>query len=322
VQSASFSMFTFNQGEWSSGLVMQGVTPNELNKDDVLYNVIGTQYLKTVGIPLAAGRNFTAQDTGTSPHVAIVNETLARTFFPTGSPIGHRFCLCDPTDKHAQKMEFDVEIVGVVRDARYVRMGENRHMAAYFPYTQHIQYFGNFSVKSAMPAASLIPSVRRVVAEVNPEIAVAQVEPLAAQVQGSISTQRLIGWLSAFFAGLAVFLAAIGTYGIISYSVARRTSEIGIRMALGAQTPALLWMVLRESLILLATGILIGVPVSLGIARGLTTFLKAELFHVSAMDPIAFMTACVVVSAMTIAAAFVPARRAARIDPLIALRCE
>jgi predicted permease len=322
VQSASFSMFTFNQGEWSSGLAMQGVTPNSLNKDDVLYNVIGTQYLRMVGIPLVAGRNFTAQDTATSPHVAIVNETLARTFFPTGSPIGHRFCLCDPTDTHAQKMDFDIEIVGVVRDARYVRMGENRHMAAYFPYTQHIQYFGNFSVKSAMPAAVLIPSVRRVVAEVNPEIAVGQVEPLAAQVQGSISTQRLIGWLSAFFAALAVFLAAIGTYGIISYSVARRTSEIGIRMALGAQTPALLWMVLRESLTLLAAGILIGVPVALGIARGLTTFLKAELFQVSVMDPIAFITACLVVSAMTIAAAWIPARRAARIDPLIALRCE
>jgi ABC-type antimicrobial peptide transport system permease subunit len=141
-------------------------------------------------------------------------------------------------------------------------------------------------------------------------------------VQGSISTQRLIGWLSAFFAALAVFLAAIGTYGIISYSVARRTSEIGIRMALGAQTPALLWMVLRESLTLLAAGILIGVPVALGIARGLTTFLKAELFQVSVMDPIAFITACLVVSAMTIAAAWIPARRAARIDPLIALRCE
>ena len=322
VQSASFSMFTFNQGEWSSGLAMQGVSKNTLNSEDVLYNVIGTQYLQTVGIPLISGRNFTTQDTATSPHVAIVNETLGRNFFPTGSPLGHHFCLCDPADSHEQKVEFDIEIVGVVRDARYVRMGESRHMAAYFPYTQHIQYFGNFSVKSATSAATLIPAVRRVVAEVNPEIAVAQVEPMAAQVQGSIGTQRLIGWLSAFFAGLAVFLAGIGTYGLISYSVARRTNEIGIRVALGAQTPTLLWMVLRQSLILLATGLLIGIPVALVTARSLATVLREQLFHVSPMDPLTFAIACLVVSIMTIAAAWIPARRAAKVDPLTALRCE
>ena len=322
VQSASFSMFTFNQGEWSNGLTMQGVAPNSLNSEDVLYNVIGTQYLKTVGIPLTAGRNFTSQDQPKSPHVAIVNETLARTFFPNQSPLGHHFCLCDPTAWHPQKLDFDVEIVGVVRDARYVRMGEGQHMAAYFPYAQRIQYFGNFSVKSSIPTGSLIPAVRRAIAEVNPEIAVGQVEPLTAQVEGSIATQRLIGWLSAFFAGLAVFLAAIGTYGLIAYSVARRTNEIGIRVALGAQTAQLLWMVLRESLVLLATGLVIGVPVALAVARVLTATFKSQLFEVSALDPVAFSAAVAVVSTMTLAAAWLPARRAAKVDPLTALRCE
>jgi predicted permease len=322
VQSASFSMFTFNQGEWSGGLTMQGVTPNSVNSADVLYNLIGTQYLTTVGIPLTAGRNFTSQDKPKSPNVAIVNETLARTFFPNQSPLGHHFCLCDPTASHRQKLDFDVEIVGVVRDAKYVRMGEGQHMAAYFPYAQQIQYFGNFSVKSAMGAGSLIPAVRRAIAEVNPEIAVVQVEPLAAQVEGSIATQRLIGWLSAFFAGLAVLLAALGTYGLIAYSVARRTNEIGIRVALGAQTAQLLWMVLRESLMLLATGLMIGVPVALIIARGLTATLKSQLFQVSALDPVSFGAAVAVVSAMTFAAAWLPARRAAKVNPLTALRCE
>ena len=319
VQSASFSMFTFNQGEWSSNMLMQGVVPNTLNSEDVLYNVIGNEFLETLGIPLVTGRNFNSQDNATSPHVAIVNETVARTFFPNGSAIGHRFCLCNP---EAAKPEFDVEIVGVVRDAKYVGMGERKHMAAYFPYTQHIQYFGNFSVKSSGAMSALVPAVRRAVAEVNPEIAVAQVEPLADEVQGSIATQRMIGWLSAFFAGLAVFLAAIGTYGLISYSVARRTNEIGIRVALGAQSRVLLWMVLRESLVLLATGLLIGVPLALGVAHELASVLKSQLYHVSAMDPIAFVAAGVVVSAMTIAAAWIPARRAARVDPLTALRCE
>jgi predicted permease len=321
VQSAAFSMFTFNQGAWSSPITAQNVTANTVNSDDVLYNVIGTQYLQTASIPLLSGRSFTSQDNATSPHVAIVNETLARTFFPNESALGHHFCICDP-NAHGQKFDFDIEIIGVVRDAKYMRLGEGQHMAAYFPYAQRIQYFGNFSVRSSVSAASLIPAVRRVIAEVNPQITVAQAEPLSAQVEDSIATQRLIGWLSAFFASLAVFLAAIGTYGLISYSVARRTSEIGVRMALGARTPALLWMVLRESFTLLAAGLLIGIPVSLGITRGLTSFLKAELFHVSTTDPVSFLIAAVVVSVMTLAAAWFPARRATKVDPLIALRCD
>jgi predicted permease len=322
VRSASFSMFTFNQGEWSTGITVQGVPPNDVNSKDVLNNVIGTRYLETVGIPMIAGRNFNGQDTLKSPKVAIVNETLAKTFFPNQSPLGHRFCLCDPSASRGQKLDFDVEIVGVVRDAKYVGLGEHQHMAAYFPYAQRIQYFGNFSVKSTLPAASLIPAVRNIIAEVNPQIAVAQVEPLSAQVQGSIATQRLIGWLSASFAALAVFLAAIGTYGLISYSVARRTNEIGIRMALGAQTPALLWMVLRESVLLLTAGLVIGVPLALAVATGLANVLKAQLFNVSAVDPVAFVAAGAIVSAVTIAAAWIPARHAARINPLTALRCE
>jgi ABC-type antimicrobial peptide transport system permease subunit len=151
---------------------------------------------------------------------------------------------------------------------------------------------------------------------------VAQVEPLADEVQCSIATDRLISWLSAFFAGLAVFLAGMGTYGLISYSVARRTNEIGIRVALGAQARVLLWMVLRESLVLLVTGLLIGVPLALGVAHELASVLKSQLYQVSAMDPIAFVAAGVVVSAMTVLAGWIPARRAARVDPLTALRCE
>ena len=322
VQSASFSMFTFNQGEWSGGLTMQGVERTKEKNEDVLYNVIGTQYLQTMRIPLLSGRNFTAQDNATSPHVAIVNETLARKFFPGESPIGHRFCLCDQNPAHPQKLDFDVEIVGVAHDAKYVGIGESSQMAAYFPYAQRIQYFGNFSVRSNEQASALVPAVRRAVAEVNPEIAVAQVEPMMEQVRGSIATARLVGMLSASFAALAVFLAAIGAYGLISYSVVRRTNEIGIRVALGAQTKTLLWMVMRESLVLLALGLAIGVPVALGVARGMASVFKGQLYHVSALDPVAFITAALVVSAMTVVAAWIPARRAAKVDPLTALRCE
>jgi predicted permease len=322
VDSAGFSMFTFNQGEWSDGITVQGVQPTPENREDVLMNVIGTQYLKTVGIPLLAGRNFTAQDDANTPRVAVVNETLARRFFPNESALGHHFCLCDPSAPLGPNNHFDTEIIGVVRDAKYVGLGEGQHMAAYFPYAQRNQYFGNLSVRSSTSAALLIPAVRRAIAEANPNIAVARAVPLVEQVQGSIATQRLIGVLSAVFAILAVVLAAIGIYGLISYSVARRTNEIGIRLALGAQSPALLWLVLRESLLLLAGGLVIGLPVTLATAHQLTMFLKSQLFQVSALDPATFIVAAAVICAIAPLAAWVPARRATKVDPIAALRCE
>jgi predicted permease len=322
VDSASFSFFTFNQGEWSDPITMQGVPPSPENREDVLMNVIGTQYLKTVGIPLLAGRNFTAQDDATTPRVAIVNETLARRFFANESAIGHHFCLCDPNAPHGPDEHFDTEIVGIVRDAKYVGLGEGQHMAAYYPYTQRIQYFGNLSVRASTAPALLIPAVRRAVAQANPNIAVARATPLADQVQGSIATQRLIGVLSAVFAILALVLAAIGIYGLISYSVARRANEIGVRLALGAQSSALLWMVLRESLLLLAAGLIVGLPITLATAHKFTTLLKGQLFQVNALDPLTFLIAAAVICAMTPLAAWIPARRATKVDPIAALRCE
>src|SRR5579862_5622034 len=322
VQSASFSMFTFNQGEWSDSVLVQGVPRTRENGEDVLYNVVGTQYLKSFGIPLLSGRDFNAQDSAESPHVAIVNETFARRFFPSASALGHRFCLCDGDPAHGQNRPFDIEIVGVVRDARYVRLGESQQMAAYFPYTQHIQYFGNLSVRSMSSPEVLVSAVRRAIAEVNPSIAIGQVLPLADQVQGSIATQRLIGMLSAFFAVIAVSLAAIGIYGLISYSVVRRTTEIGIRLALGAQTRTLLWLVFRESLLLLATGLVVGLPIALATVLSLAAFLRSQLFNVSVVDPFAFIAAISVISAMTMLSAWLPARRVTRVDPMLTLRSD
>jgi predicted permease len=315
-------MFTFNQGEWSDAVLVQGVPRNPENGEDVLYNVIGNQYFKTFSIPLLAGRNFNAQDSAKNPPVAIVNESFAHRFFPSGTALGHRFCLCDSDAAHGQDHPFDIEIVGVVRDAKYVGLGEGQHMAAYFPYSQRIQYFGNFSVRSTDSTAVLIPATRRVIAQINPNIAVANVMPLVDQVQGSIATQRLIGLLSAFFAVLAVFLAAIGIHGLMSYSVARRANEIGIRLALGAQTRALLWLIFRESLTLLAAGLLVGLPIAMGLALSLAAFLKSQLFQVSTLDPLAFLSAVVIISAITVLAAWLPARRAAKVDPMMALRSD
>jgi hypothetical protein len=166
VESASFSMFAFNQGEWSDSLMMEGVPRTPQNDSDVLYNVVGAQHLKTFGIPLVAGRNFNSHDTPKSAQVALINETLARTFFPNSSPIGHHFCLCDGGTGHRPVGPFDIEIVGVVRDAHYEAVGERQHMAAYFPNAQRVQYFSNFTVRSNESPASLLPAVRRAIAQV------------------------------------------------------------------------------------------------------------------------------------------------------------
>jgi predicted permease len=313
VQSASFSMFTFNQGEWSDDITMQGIPRTAENSQDALYNVVGRGFFSTFGLPLLAGRNFTAQDTEKSPPVAIINQTMQRRFFPNGSAIGHHFGFGgDPAHSG------DIEIIGVVKDAKYVALGESPEMAAYFPYAQRIQYFSNFSVRYAGDPHPVISAIRQSIAQVNPSVLVSSVSTLSEQVDRSIATQRLIAQLSAFFGALAVFLACIGIYGLLSYSVLRRTSEIGIRLALGAQTGTLLWMILRESLVLLTLGLAIGLPVSLASTR----VLRHLLYQLSPSDPATLTISAIIVAAMTLLAAWLPARRATRVDPMTALRCD
>ena len=313
VQSASFSMFTFNEGEWSDDLTMQGVPHTSENSQDVLYNVVGTGFFSTFGLPLLSGREFTTQDTNTTPAVAVINQTMQRRFFGNQSAIGHHFGFGeDPA--HSS----DFEIVGVVKDAKYVGLGESQEVAAYFPYAQRIQYFSNFSVRYQGDPRPVIAAIRQSIAQVNPNILVSSVSTLAQQVDNSIATPKLIAQLSAFFGALAVFLACIGIYGLLSYSVIRRTNEIGIRLALGAQNNALLWMILRESLLLLAAGLALGLPIALAS----TGVLRHLLYQLSPNDPWTYALSIIIVAAMTLLAAWLPARRATKVDPMVALRCD
>jgi predicted permease len=315
VKADAFSFFTFDQGSWTDLVLFQGLAKTQVNTHEVSFNNIDNGFFATMGIPLRAGRIFNDHDTKTSPKVAIINETMARRFFPSGSPIGHHFGIGDdPT--HAS----DIEVVGVVKDAKYNSLGEEAQMAAYLPCTQNAGFYGNFSVRYAPGADthSLVAQVRRVVAQINPNILINNVESLEEQVDRSIATQSLIARLSTFFGALAVFLAAIGIYGLMSYSVARRTNEIGIRLALGAQTGTLLWMVLRETLILLAAGLIVGVPITLASTR----ILKSQLYQLSPLDPLAIGSAVAIIAAMTVVAAWLPARRASKVDPMVALRCD
>ncbi len=315
VQADGFAFFTFNQGGWTDQVLFQGIPRTQTNGGDVFFNITGKGFFSTMGIQLVEGRLFNAQDTQMSNKVAVINETMARHFFPNGSPIGHRFGIGEIPDHPGEE-----EVIGVVKDAKYTSLDEGTLMAAYFPCTQNPGFFGNFVVRYA-PGTNpqeIVSRARHAIAEVNSNILVNNVSSLEEQVDGSIATQSLIARLSSFFGIIAVFLACIGIYGLLSYSVARRTSELGIRLALGAQARMVLWLILRESILLLGLGLAVGVPVALASTR----ILKSLLFELSPVDPMAIFIAIAVVVAMTLAAAFLPARRATRIDPMKALRTE
>jgi predicted permease len=315
VQSDSFSFFTFNQGAWTDEVLFQGIPRTPGNGDQVFFNITGNGFFSTMGIPLIAGRTFSAQDMHNSPKVAVINETMARRFFPNGSAIGQHFGIGETPDHPGE-----FEVIGVIKDAKFTSLTEGTLMAAYLPCTQSPGFFGNFAVRYAPEAnrQEIVSRTRRAIAEVNSSILINSVGSLEEQVDASIATQSLIARLSSFFGILAVFLACIGIYGLLSYSVARRTSELGIRLALGAQSHNLMWMILRECILLLVVGLAAGIPIALSSTR----FLKSLLFELSPLDPMAISVAIAAVAGMTIAAAWLPARRATRIDPIKALRTE
>ena len=315
VQSDSFAFFTFNGGAWSDEVLFPGIPRTPENGDQVFFNITGKGFFSTMGIPLIEGRTFNAHETQNSPKVAVINETMARRFFPNGSAIGHRFGIGETPDHPGE-----IEVIGVVKDAKYTALNEGTLMAAYFPCTQSPGFYGNFAVRYApgVNRQEIISGTRRAIAEINSNILVNSVGSLEEQVDDSIATQSLIARLSSFFGIIAVFLACIGIYGLLSYSVARRTSELGIRLALGAQSRMVLWMILRECILLLVLGLSIGIPVALSSTR----ILKSLLYELSPLDPMAISTAVAAVTVMTIAAAWLPAWRATKIDPMWALRAE
>jgi putative ABC transport system permease protein len=284
------------------------------DKVNVSFNRVGIDYFQTLQVPLRMGREFSSQDTLSSPRVAIVNETFARQL-QESNPVGRRVVVeTTPTEP-----ETTYEIVGLVRDAKFEVLKENPIAMVYLPALQDPDpaTWRQFLVRSSLPQAEITASVSRALNEVNPSMDTV-FEWFQTMVHGSMLRERLMATLSGFFGVLALVLAIIGLYGILSYAVASRTNEIGIRIALGARTREVVTLVVREALLLVVVGVVAGIPAVFVVAR----FASTLLFDLSPSDPLSLTLAGLVMLAIALIAAYLPARRATKIDPLVALRYE
>jgi predicted permease len=311
VRAASFSIFTFNEGTWNNGIWVQGYLPGH-RETSVHHNAVGTGYFAAMGIPLLAGRTFGPQDTAASQQVAVIGETMARTLFPSGSPIGRRYGRGGPQNAG------DIEVIGVVKDVKYNSLEEDPQPGDYLPYTQNVRYLNDFEVRYTGDSAVVVAAIRQTIHDVDHALPISDVMTLDEQVARSTTNQRLVGQLSTFFGLLAVFLSCIGIYGLMSYLVTRRTNEIGIRMALGAERSQVLWLVMRESLWLVALGIAIGVPVALAGNR----LVSSMLYGLPGSDPVSLLAGVGVLLVVAALAGYLPARRASLVDPMVSLRYE
>ena len=301
--------------EWNEYVSVD--SPGAPRGDDslVYFNYVSAGYFVTLHTPLLAGRNFQASDTKTAPGVAVVNEAVARKFFPGASPVGKTFRVVNGHTEAGPTFQ----IVGLVKDAKYESLREATFPQAFFPISQ---IPGNddseyFEIRTATRPESLITAVQNSVAQVNKGISL-EFGTLAKQIDDSLVQERLLATLSAFFGGLALLLAMIGLFGAVSYLVTRRKPEFGIRMALGAMPTSILRLVLRE----VATVLLVGVAAGLGLALATVHVLESLLFGMSARDSVTLITATVVLAVAAFAAGYLPARRAMRTDPTDALRYE
>jgi predicted permease len=298
----------------SSNITVQGYNAQEDEDMDVGQNWVGPSFLGTMGIPLLNGREFSEADSSTSPKVAIINEAMARRFFAGRNPVGLHFGFGGGKD-----VKLDIEIVGVVKDSKNVDVKKVTRPFAFLPYSQS-EHFGNatFYARTNQNPEALTSTVRNLIAAFDANLPVYGVKTLTAQVDEIMFTDRLVTIFSLCLGLLASLLAAVGLYGVMAYVVARRTREIGIRMALGATQKNVAWMILREIIGMLAVGLCVGLIAAYGIGR----VVESLLFGVKAGDPVVFVIAAVLLIAVALLAGWLPSRKAANVDPMVALRYE
>jgi predicted permease len=304
----------YDDGGWSGGVQVVGhPTPNEDN--DVGMIAAGPGFFQAIGLGLLQGRYLNAQDQAEQPPAVVVNESFARHYFGTHSAIGQRVQLA--AEPHTAR-----EVVGVVRDAKHYGVRQKTWRMVYLPSDVAAKNAGSFFVRTNLNPALLSGLIRSDVAATEKTLQVEKIRPVEATVEDMISQERLTAILSAVFAGLACLLAAIGLYGVVAYSVSRRTNEFGIRMALGAQTGDIRRLVLGQSLPAIMSGVLLGIGIAMGLARALSSVFAGMLYGIKPTDVGIIAGATVSLIAIALLGAFFPARRASQVDPMIALRYE
>jgi predicted permease len=306
----------FSGSESGDRIDVEGYKPAKGDDGSARFDEIGPNYFSAIGIPVILGREIGPQDNETAPRVCVVNQAFAKFFFGHASPVGRHVTDLFP-GAHAT-----MEIVGVVGDVRDHNLrGEisrRFYLPVFRPMGDQIPPFMNYEIRTSGEPAGTLQAARAIIRQIDPAIPVTSARSLIELVDRRLTQEKLIAQLSAAFGALALLLACIGLYGVLSYSVALRTNEIGIRMALGAERGRVILMVLRETSLLLLIGLAIGVPATLACAR----FVQSKLYGLEAADPLTLGAAIGIMAIVAIVSGYLPARRASKVDPLEALRYE
>jgi predicted permease len=316
VRAAGLTTISPMSGRDRGALVeVPGFVPRTEREKSIHMAAISPGYFETLGVPVLLGRDFTAADHGSSLKVAILNETGARLYFGNANPIGGKLRFTN-----YPRRDLLYEVVGVVRDTLHDNLRERASRFVYLPVPQAVEPIRRIGLAARClgDAAGFAEPVRRQIQRAYPALLVARASTMEKQIEQTLLRERLVAALSTVFGTVALALAAIGLYGILAYAVTRRTNEIGIRMALGSTRSGVVWMILREGFALAAGGIFIGVPMVLGVGQ----IAKASLYGVEPFDPLALVSAALLLLVSAALAAVLPGRRASLLDPSTALRRE
>jgi predicted permease len=315
VESSGLAIIPVLSGdEWDSSMAVEGFQHKPSETPDPHMQFISPDYFKTMNVPILLGRDFRMTDGRGAPQVCIVNEKFARRFFKDGLAVGRHIGMGgDPGTK------LDIEIIGVARDTKYESMRDEVPLEVYRPYHQMEFVLGMYAyVRTARQPEQAFSSIRQVVNNLDPNLPVFQMKTIESQMEESLITERLVATLSTGFGILATLLAAIGLYGVMAYMVAQRTREIGVRMALGAGSGDVLWLVMKDVLVLAGIGIAVGLPA----AWALTRMVKSQLYGIQPNDMLTIVAATLGIACVALLAGYVPVRKATRVEPMIALRWE